>query len=158
MRHRPGELARRVARQLRVGVQRNDVLHALQHRRLARDARERVGAAAAQHRVQVGELAALSLVAHPAALAGIPAPRAMEEEEALGAAVLAVECLDAAPGGGGERRVAGQRLRLRVLEIREQREVQALVAVGEEAHLERLEEPGDVRLAREHRRHHDQGA
>src|SRR5439155_3814792 len=91
VRHRADELPGRVARQLGVGVERDDVAHAPQQRRVADDQRKALawaGArAAAKQRIQVGELAALALIAHPDALARVPAPRPMEQVGALGALV-----------------------------------------------------------------------
>ncbi|MBK7332823.1 MAG: hypothetical protein IPI87_10830 [Betaproteobacteria bacterium] len=104
MRHRSNHLPRRIPRQLRVGVQRDHVLHVREHPRVAHDEREALACAAAQERVQVAELAALALVAHPQALLRIPPARAMKEEEGIAdrtvlgrerrMTVLPVECLD----------------------------------------------------------------
>src|SRR5664279_671712 len=80
MRHRADKLARGVARQLRVGVERDDVFHPRQKRDVADDERERVSRAA-QECVQRRELAALALEAHPDPLLRIPRAWAMEQEE-----------------------------------------------------------------------------
>jgi hypothetical protein len=82
----------------------------------------------------------------------------MEEEEALGAAVLTIERVDGVARGVGQRVVRRQRFLVRVLEVGEQRVMQVVVAVGEEAHLQPLDQPVELRRARQHRRHHDQGA
>jgi hypothetical protein len=68
--HGRDELPRRIPRQLGVGVEGDDVAHAGQPRGVADDRGETVAGAAAQERIEVGELAALSLAAHPAALLG----------------------------------------------------------------------------------------
>ena len=50
-------------------------------RRGAHDQRKSAGTATPQQRVQVAELAAFALVAHPPARLGVPAPRTMEQVE-----------------------------------------------------------------------------
>ncbi len=67
--HRPDHFARRIARQLRVGVERDDVADAGQHGGIADDLRERARATPAQEGVELRQLAALALVAHPHAFA-----------------------------------------------------------------------------------------
>ena len=81
--HHADELPRRVARQLRVGVERDHVLHVRQRRGVPDDEREGVRGAAAQEGIQVCELAALALVTHPDPLLRIPAPRAVKEKEGV---------------------------------------------------------------------------
>ncbi len=91
------ERLRRIARQAGVGVQRDHVLHRRQAGDVAHDEHEAAFRVAAQQCVEIGQLAALALVAHPAALGGIPAARAMEQEKAIrvDAGVVLVERLDA---------------------------------------------------------------
>jgi len=102
--HGADELARRVPGQLGVRVQGDDVFHAGQRRRPAYHQREAVTVAIvfafAQQSVQVRQLAALALVAHPEAVVGVPSARAVEQEEDIAAAVrvLGVQGLDALPG------------------------------------------------------------
>ncbi len=169
MRQRADELAGRVARQLRVGIQRDHVLHLLQHRGRADDQRESLARAAAQQLIEVAELAALALIAHPEALLRIPAPRAMQEEERLGAtgvlaaggrarAIFLVEDLDARARQAEQRLVFRLRFLGRVAVIGEQGELQVRVAIGEEADFERLDQLIDGGDTAQHRRHHHQRA
>ncbi len=169
VRHRGDELPGGVARQLRVGVERDHVAHARQLRRVAHDQREAVAGPhagpAAQQRVQVGELAALALVAHPQPLLLVPAARAVEEEEAVAAvrlvsrrAVLAVQLFHLRARLAQQHVVVVAVLVAPVEEVGEQAVVQLRIAVGEIAHLERLDQVGDALLAAEHRRHDDQRA
>ncbi len=172
VRHRRHELRRGVARQLRVGVERDDVAHVAEHAGVADDVREalaRPGAgAAAQQRVEVAELAALPLLAHPHPVDGVPAPRPVEQEEGRSGLVVAVvvalrrvlrvERRDARGGVRHQFVVARHVLGGRVAEVGQQAEVQVRVAVGEEAHLERLDQLVDAGDAADERRHHDQRA
>jgi hypothetical protein len=159
MRQGRRELSRRIARQLRVGIERDNVFHARESCRIAHDEGEAIGCAA-QERVQVCQLAALSLAAHPRALRRIPAARAMEEEERVAALarVPRIEVLDAAACERHQRGILRERFLTRVLEIGEQPQVQVHVAVAEESNLERLDERIDAFAIREHRRHRHQGA
>ncbi len=167
MGHRADELPRRVAGQLRVGVERDDVAHAPQHRRVADDQREAIAGSralvAAQQGVQVRELAALALVAHPHPLARVPAPRAVEQKEAIGArrvhrrgGVFSVQRLDLLARVAQQGLVAGQRLLRGIVKVGEQAEAQLRVAVGHEAHFQRFDQLVDAPLAAEHRGHHHQ--
>jgi hypothetical protein len=85
VRHGADKSSCRIARQQRIGVQRDDVLHFGQQRGVADDERKAIpgstAPAAAQQRVQVRKLAALALVAHPDPFPRVPAPRAMEQVE-----------------------------------------------------------------------------
>jgi hypothetical protein len=151
-------------RQLRVGVQRDDVAHPGQRGHLPGGGHEAAVAAAAQQRVQVAELAALALGAHPHPLARVPAARPVQQEEAVAAAGLAivaiasVERLDACLRMRHQRPIAGLVLGVGVEEVGQQREVQLRVAVGEEAHLQVVDQVVDAGRAAEHRRHRDEGA
>ena len=91
---------------------------------------------AAQQLVELVELAALPLPAHPAPFAGVPAALAVEQEEAIGA-VARVQALDA----GLARRRAAPRLRGASRSAASRKSVSSakcrcVVAVGEEPHLE----------------------
>ena len=85
---RPDHLARRIARQLRVGVERDDVADLRQTRSCRRRSAAKRSCGAAQQRVELRQLAALALVAHPDAFLRVPAPRAVEEEEDVGPMTL----------------------------------------------------------------------
>ena len=82
--HRADELPRRITRQLRVGVERDDVLHLREDLRRADDHRKGGGVTAAQQRVQIGKLAAFAFVAHPDPRVRIPATRAVKQIERAG--------------------------------------------------------------------------
>ncbi len=163
--HGGDELAGRIARQLRVGVQRDDVAHVRQGRDVADDPREAIRAPAAQQRVEVGELAALALVAHPHAFARVPQTRTMGQEEAVAAvcraswvAVLLIQLFDELAGVLESRGIGLALRRVRVVEIGEQGEVQLRIAVGKKAHLERVDQLGRALFAAEHRGNHDERA
>ena len=81
MRHGADERDGGVARQHRVGVERDDVAHAVQPVRLSLDPPERTGVVLEQERVELHELAALALPSHPDAVGLVPAALAMEEVE-----------------------------------------------------------------------------
>jgi hypothetical protein len=118
VRHGADELPCRVARQLRIAIEGDDVLDVGQQRRVADDEREARAKdatfAATQQGIQVGELAALALMPHPDLLLRVPEPRAMEEKEdvapapGLAAAVLLVEPLDPRLRQVQQRSVVGQ--------------------------------------------------
>jgi hypothetical protein len=153
---------RRIARQFGVGVQRDHVLHRRQRLDVADNQHEavvriatkwqcRISLLAAQQRVEIGQLAALALVPHPALLGHVPAAWPMEQEEAIGivAGVVLVERLDASLRQPQQRVVAGQGLAVRIGEVGEQGEMQMFVAVAEEAHFQRLDQILDILRAGE---------
>ena len=72
MGQRAHQLPRGVARQVRVGIERDDITHAGQDRGLADHLRE-TALRAAERRIQIGQLAAFALVTHPHTLLGVPA-------------------------------------------------------------------------------------
>jgi hypothetical protein len=142
MGHRRDEEAGGVHRQLRVRVEGDDELDASQDGRVPHDIDEGALGASPKERVEFRDLPALSLVAHPPALRLVPAPGPVEqvEEPALRRPVLGVE-----PGYPhlkplAQRRVARERLGVRVREIRQQREMKVVVAVREVMDLDRLEQ------------------
>ena len=76
-----------VTRQARVAVERDAVAHLRQDRRVA-DGQDEAGVGgAAQQAVELLDLAALALPSHPEAFLLVPLARAMEQEEAIRAAV-----------------------------------------------------------------------
>jgi hypothetical protein len=103
--HHTDELSRGIARQLRVGVERDHVPHVRQRRGPPDDEREAIFSRAPQKGIEVRELAPLALVTHPYPFLRIPAARTVEQEEAVTggvtrirircAPVLGVEILDA---------------------------------------------------------------
>ena len=167
VRHGRHQRPRRIARQLGVGVEGDDELDAGQRSGIAhhaRKARARRGGDAAQQRVELGELAALALMPHPHAFLRVPAPGAMEEEEDVAcgvgpaSAIFGVECLDGEARAFDQRAVFGKRLLAGVEQVGEQTEMQAVVAIGQEAHFQRLDQFIDVVRTGEHGRHHHQRA
>src|SRR6185437_16362737 len=90
MRHGPDQLARRVARQLCIRVQSNDVLDARQDWRGADNEGKILLITTAQQPVQIIQLAALALAAHPYARLRIPASRTVEQVENTGLGSLIV--------------------------------------------------------------------
>jgi len=91
------QVGRGVARQARVGVQRDDVAHLLEDRTVADHDVERGVRGAAQQGVELLDLPAFSLPAHPHALPRVPLPRPMEQVETIPppVSVARVEGLDA---------------------------------------------------------------
>ena len=165
VRHGPDELPCRVARQLRIGVERDHVFHVRQDGRLAHHEREAIADAtiawgAAQQSIQVGKLAALALVAHPDRFLRIPSARAMKQEEAIPprARVPGVQPLDAPARQPQERPVVRERFRRRVTKIRQQAEVQVVVPVRQEPDFQRLDQAFDALRAGQHGRNHHQSA
>jgi hypothetical protein len=155
-RHQPG---RRLARQLRVGVQGDDETHPRQARQVA--ALHRIGRVRgpAQQAVELAQLAALALPAHPAALRGVPHPFAVEQEEAVGAArgVALVESADALEGFTQVCVVLGPVLRGGVGEVGQQREAQLRVGVGQVMDFQALGQGSAALGADEQGRHDDEG-
>ncbi|MDT4803918.1 hypothetical protein FQZ97_366840 [compost metagenome] len=158
--HGADELPRHVARQLRVGVQGDDVGHRRQRRDIADDQRETLQAPAAQQGIELGDLAAFALMAHPHPLGRVPASRAVQQEEAFGVdgGVFAVQRLDALARQPQQRGVLFEHLAGGVHEVGEQGEMQVAVAVGEKAHLEALDQLLDVPGVGHQRGDHHQGA
>lgn len=94
------ELPGGIARQLGVGVQGNHIAHVAQFGDIADDQDKVFAPLAAQQGIERHQLATLALVTHPQSLAGIPHPRAMQEQEALAAStgILAVQGVDGCTG------------------------------------------------------------
>ena len=160
VRHGAHQFPRRVARQLGIGVQGNDVLHVRQERRIPDDPRKTLLIIAAQQRVQIRQLAALALVTHPNLFLRIPAARAMEQEERVApvAWVLFVQRFDPLRRQLHQRCILRQRFLLRVPKIGQQAKVQVIVPIGQEPDFQRFDQILDVLRAGEHRRRHHQGA
>src|ERR1700730_171175 len=103
LRHRADELTRGVTRQLGIGVERDNVLHSRQQRRVADDQRERV-AGTAQERIEVREFSSLTLKSHPDPFLRIPASRAMEQKErTVAVAVTGQGCFQRVIRGATDR-------------------------------------------------------
>ena len=93
----------------------------------------RVGGAA-QETVEFRELAALPLPSHPAPFAGVPAPLAVKEKEARRSVAL-VQLIDQQPRMREQLVIPFLGCLVRVRKVSEQREMQVIVAVREEADL-----------------------
>ena len=176
MRHRADELTRGITRQLGIGVERDDVLHPRQQRRIADNKGERVPGTA-QECIEVRELSSLALKTHPDAFLCIPASRTVEQEErtvsvpvtgqscfqlvirgATGRiAVLCVELLDAPARELQQGRVLRQHFLVCVRKIGQQSEMQVAVAIGQETNFQRLGQVLDVCGAGEHGGDNHQG-
>ncbi len=91
--------------------------------------------------VEVGELAALALPAHPGALFRIPLPRSVKEikRTRLVGRVARVERGNTLRGRDDDLFVDGGGLGRRIGEVGEQREVQIRLTIRQELHLEVLE-------------------
>src|SRR6476620_8556226 len=72
---------RRIARQHRVGIQREHVLDSLQSRDISDYSRECLGCLIAQESVELSQLSSLPLPTHPHALLRVPETWTMEEIE-----------------------------------------------------------------------------
>ncbi|KAF5056936.1 hypothetical protein DSECCO2_362080 [anaerobic digester metagenome] len=162
MGHGAHEPARRVAGQLRVGVQGDDESDIRQDGRVADDEREavrRVGLTLAEQGVQIPELAALAFVAHPGPLGGVVSTRTMEQGERAAriARVFCVQFFDHVMGLTDKFLVIRQGFLCRVGKVREQGEVEVPIAVPQEPDFEIVDQFFDAARAGEHRRDHDQG-
>ena len=104
-----------IARQTRVGVERDAVADRRQHVEVADLRREARVGGAAQQAVELFDLAALPLPADPRLLARVPLPVAVKQEEAVGVlgAELEIERLDARARALEDRRVLGRVDRVR---------------------------------------------
>ena len=160
VRHGPDERSCGVARQLGVRIQGDDVAHPGEDGGVADHQGETPAVALPQQGVEVRELAALALVTHPDAVVGVPAARAMEQKEdvAPAAGVARIQTLDALPGQGQQGGVLRQRLLGRVAQVGQEAKMQVRVAIGQEPHLQCLDQSLDVARTGEHGRDHHQGA
>ena len=152
------QAARGVARQPRVGIERDHVAHAGRHAGgLSADVHEAGVGGAAQQPVELVELAALALPSHPLLLRLAPDPSPVQQEEAVARrrGSVALRFSRAIPRG---RRVQ-QRLVVRgasaggVGPVREQREMQVALGRGQVVDLEPLDLLLDGSACRQQRRH-----
>ncbi len=101
--HRSDKLPRRIARELRVAIQRDHIPHGFQIVGCADD-RVEPALLPAERPVEVLELASFSFPSHPDVLAGVPAPIAVEQEKAALSLRLLAACftsISASVTGGG---------------------------------------------------------
>ena len=160
VRHGSDELPRRIARQLRIRIERDHELDVRQIRGLPDDDGKTVRRPAAKKQVQLRKLPPLAFVAHPDPLLRIPSARAVEKEEriALCVHVLLVQLFDPLPGQPQQLLVLRDRFLVRIREIRQQAEAQVVIPIRQEPDFQRLDQGLDVAGAREHRRNHHQRA
>ena len=153
MGHGGHEPAGGVAGELGVGVERDDILHRRQNGRVSLDGGKACGVAAAEEFVKRHELSPLALIAHPPALAGVPAPRAVEQVEhgLVPGRILGVQPRDAGPCLLQQPVVSRENFRRRIPVVRQQGKVQMRIAVREGVNLQGLEEPDDAFRTREQR-------
>ncbi len=123
-----------------VGVEGDDVPDAAQHREIPEHDRERTLRAFADEVIEVGELSPLPLPAHPHALLGVEAARAVEKIEGVALRPVArVQGGHSGDGGLHDGGVAFLHLARCVGEIPEHHEVEVRAPVGEELHLQILQ-------------------
>ena len=105
--------------------------------------------------VQIGELAAFALVAHPDFFQDIPSARTLEKIKNTRAVtfIFLIQRLNSFTHAFQQFIVAGFMFFRRIAKIRQQREENIVVAVGEIADFERFEQRLDAAHAGEHRRH-----
>ncbi len=110
MRHVAHQLVGRVAWQLRIGIQGNNVPDQSKNGLVAYNVRKSHERLAPQQRVELLELAAFALVAHPHSLESVPQPwpvKKIKNTRAIVSVVL-VERFDTRPSILDQRRVLGQ--------------------------------------------------
>ena len=154
------QLPRRITRQARVAVERDAVAHLRQDRHVADMEPEAGVGGPAQQAVELLDLSPLALPSHPQAFLRVPLPRAVEQEELIGAlgAVLGVERFDAGARRGQDLGIVRHRLGRRVAHVAQQREVDVRVDVAEGLDFQVGNQFVDALDAVEHRRHDHHGA
>ncbi len=162
---RSDQLARRLAGQARVGVERDHVSDARGRRSRARIRRQERGVGGpAQEVVQLAQLAAFALPAHPDALARVPFPAAVKNPEAVAAsasirrAVPRVEPRDRGARPLEKRGIPGERFGGRIAPIREEREAQLGVGIGQCVHFQPADHRFDLRFVGQEHRDDDERA
>ena len=160
MRDDPDQCPRGAPRESRVGVQGEDVAHRREDRKVADLDGETGVVGGTQQAVELLDLPPLALPPHEDVLFRVPLAIAVEQEETVVPVgrVPAVERLDTGHGRGQDLVVTGDRERLRVLEIAEDREVDPGVEVAERLHLQVRQEPVDLPHAAEEHGHDHHGA
>ena len=136
----------RVARQLRVGIQGDDVLDRSENRLITDDIRKGRLRPAPESGIELLQFAALALIPHPQALELIPHPGPVKQIEDARAilAVALVERLHCGACMGEQGLVVRQRLLGCIAKIRQQRKEQIGIAIAEIAYLHGLEQIIDV--------------
>ncbi len=157
MSHGANHAVRRAPRKLRIGVQRDDVLRVRQRAQVAGLHRKRIKLALEQL-VEIQQLAALALPAHPNALARVKDAMAVEQEERSRSCrgIPLIQLVGELNGQIDQRvRVVLPRARDRVGKISEQAKVDVQVLVGQVADLELVEQLAHLLLFHQQRGDHD---
>src|SRR6185295_11080593 len=138
------------------GVERDDEAECPELPEVAHGDGERAPIGAEDELVELGQLSALALPAHPDSLGGIPLPVPVEQVEGglLPVAVARLELAHSSLRGGDDLRIARTGLRRRVGEVAENDELEVRAPVGQELHLEVLQRALDGADVREERGHH----
>ena len=148
----------RARRQARVGVGRDHEADAAQllHRPGGKD--EGAGVAAEHEGVEVFQLAALALPAHPAAFRGIEAARPVQQPERPRVPAMAgVERIDRPDQRALHRFVAGKPLGPGVGMVAQEHELQGRIGIGQEVPLQAQRQAGRLGRVRDERGHHHGG-
>ena len=155
MRDGAHEPARAVGRQLRVGVERDDIPAARDHADVA-DLHVKRRVVVAEHQtVELLDLSPLAFPSHPSPGRRIQPPRAMQEQKAAGAVPL-VQRVDAARRLLDDRRVVHGGLGVGIGEVAENRVVNVRVRVAQVAQFELRQQVGHlVGRADQDRNDHD---
>ncbi len=155
MRDDADELLGDIARQAGVRVERDAIAHRRENVQFADLYAEARVEGAPEQPVEFLDLSALALPPHPDVFLGVPAPRAMKQEEAIRMVRTEppVEGFDARLRGVENRLILGELAGVGVGEIAEDGEMDAGIEVAQREHLDVLEERRHRRRARQHRGH-----
>ena len=155
MRGDADQRARGIARQRRVAVERDAVAHRRQDGRVPDVHDEARVLGAAQQAIELVDLAALALPAHPQAFLRVPLSAAVAQEETIarGVVMFRVERADALARRLQDRGVLRLRLFGGVAEVAQDGEMNVRVQIAERLDLEMREQIVHPRDAVEHRRH-----
>ena len=147
------ELACRIARQPRIGIERQAISHGREHVQPPDLCRKAGVRRAAEEAIELLDLAALSLPADPRLFADVPLPIAVEQKKPIVGTKFDVEPLHARAGTFEDRRVVRHVGRARVDEITEYREMNARIEVADGEDFEMFDQPVDASRADQHRGH-----
>ena len=149
----------RIAWQLRIGIQGDDVANLRQNARLAHHNQKAIRCAS-KSGIEVCQLTPFSLVPHPAIFARVPASIAMEQIEDIipYMSVFGIQSMNALLHQIQSFAIARRNVRSRIDPIGHQCEMKARFIVIQKTQLEASEQPFDPRSARKHRRDHDHGS
>ncbi|EDT03388.1 hypothetical protein BamIOP4010DRAFT_3075 [Burkholderia ambifaria IOP40-10] len=163
VRHLADQAAHGIAQQPRIGIERDHVAHVRRHaRRLAFQRDERRVRCPAQQPVQLVQLAALALPAHPAPFAVVPHALAVQQQKALAFVrrrrIESIQPVDARHRGCQQPVVAVGVRGGRIHPVGKQCEVKRPVGARQMMNFQLLDLLGERRFRRQQHRHRDQGA